>query len=526
MSHSASFNNAIEFDLWITSSHDNVHRLVNHIFEEIQWKPKYYPKRQRSQETLEVHIRAIVLNLFMPWRTDPTQYVRYSRNRSDYPSTPLSADILLSRVLKALEDYDYIIDSPAEPQPGGGEQSRMKWTEKLGALFRDFGITSAMIKSERPLLVFKGKKPEPENRGHKPRAPIIQLPNTPQLRRLRAGFDMNLRKINEILDKSFVGLFVPDDKLRELNQESANGGEEDDEEEDQGRNQPIDFRKKRLYRIFNDIDPTNPTLDKHGRFYGGWWQHIPKWYRKNRIWINDERGVEQDFSHMEPALLYVQHGLEIDDHNRDPYSLRGIDCTDEIRKIIKRTFIIMLNTDHRHTAIAATEGALREQYRVPEGGSLNERLPEGCPAIAEIVDQITRQNPRVSIFGKEAGLQRMFIESQIAEHVMLGLVDRGIPVLPIHDSFIAPAYNHDDVSIAMWNAFEAVTKIPPASKSLTVDSIFTPPGLPVETGKEKRYPSDDWEEWPWDVDENEYSVFFDLARESGWYDNLSDHAAD
>ena len=525
VSRSAPFHNAIEFDRWITSSHDDVHRLVTQVFEEIQWKPKYYPQRQRSQEKLEVHIQAVVLNLFMPWRTDPTQYVRYSRNKTDYPGTPLSADTLLLRVLKALEDYDYIVDYPAAPQPDGGEQSRMKWTEKLGALFLECGITSAMIKSERPLLVFKGKKPEPEYRGHKPRAPIIPLPNTPQLRPLRAGFEMNLRKINEILDRSFVGLFVPNDKLRELNQGSANGSEEDDEEEDQGRNQPIDFRKKRLYRIFNDIDPTNPTLDKHGRFYGGWWQHIPRWYRKNRIWINEERGVETDFSNMHPVILYAQHGLEIDDYNRNPYSLRGIDSTHEIRKVIKRTFIIMLNNDSRPAAVAATEGALREKYRVPKGGSLNEHLPNGCPTVAEIVDQITKDNPKVRIFGKEAGLQRMFTESQIAEHVMLALIDMGIPVLPIHDSFIAPASNHYDVGIAMWNAFEAVTEIPSARESLTVDSIFTPRELLEEMGKEEDYPVD-WEEWPWDVDENEYSIFFNLARDSGWYEQLFDHAAD
>ena len=163
---------------------------------------------------------------------------------------------------------------------------------------------------------------------------------------------------------------------------------------------------------------------------------------------------------------------------------------------------------------------------MPEGGSLNEHLPKGCPTISEIVDRIEKANPNVEIFGKEAGLRRMFTESQIAEHVMLALIDMGIPVLPIHDSFIAPASNYDEVSIAMWNAFEAVTKIPSARESLTVDSFFTPPDLPVETGKEKDYPSDDWEEWPWDVDENEYSIFFNLARDSGWYEKLFDHAAD
>ena len=38
--------------------------------------------------------------------------------------------------------------------------------------------------------------------------------------------------------------------------------------------QPIDFTKRMLYRPFN-----NGSFEEGGRFYGGWWQSVPKEFR-------------------------------------------------------------------------------------------------------------------------------------------------------------------------------------------------------------------------------------------------------
>ena len=38
----------------------------------------------------------------------------------------------------------------------------------------------------------------------------------------------------------------------------------------------------------------------------------------------------------------------------------------------------------------------------------------------------------------EAGLESQKVDSDVAEQVMLELINEGIPVLPIHDSFIVP----------------------------------------------------------------------------------------
>lgn len=52
----------------------------------------------------------------------------------------------------------------------------------------------------------------------------------------------------------------------------------------------IDLTRKRLHRVFG-----NSSFDQGGRFFGGWWQEIPKKLRK-RILINGKPTIEVDYS--------------------------------------------------------------------------------------------------------------------------------------------------------------------------------------------------------------------------------------
>ena len=62
---------------------------------------------------------------------------------------------------------------------------------------------------------------------------------------------------------------------------------------------------KTLYRIFS-----NSSWKQHGRFYGGWWQNIPKEYREH-ISINGVPAVELDYLSFHPRMLYHLCGLEM-----------------------------------------------------------------------------------------------------------------------------------------------------------------------------------------------------------------------
>ena len=60
-------------------------------------------------------------------------------------------------------------------------------------------------------------------------------------------------------------------------------------------------------------------------------------------------------------------------------------------------------------------------------------------------------------FHTDAGLRMQFVDSQIAEGVMLNLMERGIVVLPIHDSFIVQAPFVGDLKREMETVFRQVT---------------------------------------------------------------------
>jgi DNA-binding XRE family transcriptional regulator len=67
-----------------------------------------------------------------------------------------------------------------------------------------------------------------------------------------------------------------------------------------------------------------------------------------------------------------------------------------------------------------------------------------------------RHAPIADHFQSGAGCWLQRLDSDMAEIVLLGLVKRGIPVLPIHDSFIVPARHENIADEVMDEAFQKV----------------------------------------------------------------------
>ena len=93
---------------------------------------------------------------------------------------------------------------------------------------------------------------------------------------------------------------------------------------------------------------------------------------------------------------------------------------------MKRVFNILINADTERTAI----GAIAQKMGGP-GAHVKAR---------ERLDAIKMAHPLiVGHFGSGAGLRLQRRDADITERVMLGLIERGIIVLPIRDSFIVQA---------------------------------------------------------------------------------------
>ena len=100
--------------------------------------------------------------------------------------------------------------------------------------------------------------------------------------------------INNALSRHWYDLEIPDDELSALQKRLA----------DNPQNERIIRMDQRfLHRVFND-----PDLQTGGRFYGGWWQNIPREYRQH-LAVNGKRMVELDYSNQHPSILYAQAGV-------------------------------------------------------------------------------------------------------------------------------------------------------------------------------------------------------------------------
>jgi hypothetical protein len=185
-------------------------------------------------------------------------------------------------------------------------------------------------------------------------------------------------------------------------------------------------REKTLYRVFN-----NGSFGQGGRFYGAWWQDVPEEQRE-KILINDEPTVERDFSGMHVKMLYAEEaGI---DYQEDPYVLAEFGV--QSRNAFKKVLLICLSAKSRRGALAAVQD---DRRNTPS------RYPHNFVA-KEALDAFLKKHQRIAhvFFNPQLSLRLQYLDSQIAERIMLELNRQGIVALPIHDSFIV-AKDHDEL---------------------------------------------------------------------------------
>jgi hypothetical protein len=195
-----------------------------------------------------------------------------------------------------------------------------------------------------------------------------------------------------------------------------------------------------LRRIFN-----NNCFEHGGRFYGHWVQNLPKWLRKGHLTINGRPTVERDFSCYHVTLLYSRRGLQMPDDK--PYSLPGWPTDKNTRTAIKRTINTLINAENRDAAkmsILYGADAIAGQY-----GLTAEDVDKMIDAIlakhSAIADDLAGTDSEAST----AGVELQFLDSKIAQSIMLRLWAQGIPSVPLHDSFIVAAEHAAALAQAM-----------------------------------------------------------------------------
>ena len=243
-------------------------------------------------------------------------------------------------------------------------------------------------------------------------------------------YKINLNKINKFLLKHCVALDLDDNALKIIKKLKLK-----DKNKEEGFEYSLNYSKVYLTRIFS-----RNSLKLGGRFYRGWWQSLPKKFRPH-ITIDGYKTSEVDFSTMSLRILYAKENIRIAD-NIDLYNigLRGSKSYQiETRELIKIYINAILNDDTGN-------------YRLD-----NKQLTTLGLTHNQLKDRVYKfHKPIAKYFSTGIGLETMFIDSQIAERIMLHYLEEDIVVLPVHDSFIIRSGFESDLSRTMINKFKEV----------------------------------------------------------------------
>jgi hypothetical protein len=384
------------------------------------------------------------LNLYKVHRKDPIKVISYSRAIHKYSGkkSRLKNKFGLSfrysveegkngkGVINFLDELGYIKTFGFQydkNNPGNSYQSRMRATQKLIDLIEiQYGISEEKITrdySKDEIIIVKGLKPKPttvyvvkngkrnKETIQRPRK-ICKTPYTPKVREMRE----NLELINNVMEEADITLDITDDELMQLNERLNKDSDRYKE--------AVDFSKTQLHRVFLDR-----RLDRGGRFYGAWYQYIYKEYR-DLILINGIPTVEFDYSAIHPNLIYAIK--KISPPNDDLYKLNGY--SDDTRKFLKSFFLRIINSNSREVAKKAIrEEAFRKgKINVPKDlGNLGDKYLD--PLIDKFAE---KHKPIADYFFNDCGNYLQWIDSLMAEAILVHFAKKGQPCLPMHDSFI------------------------------------------------------------------------------------------
>jgi hypothetical protein len=386
-------------------------------------------------ENTRYTLGVLTTNLLKQALQSPSEYLFVIKRGEWYADNRfwLGGQITQDTVQRAVEfllnsDYVEFVAGRSSSSVSFRRPNAIRATPKLVQLFREQQLSIVDAASAADFYPVRLKGPK-DSKGRKPH---LAFSETSQTRQMAA----HIETINKKLLSHWADIRITDDEMLQLGKELE---QIDDNDEDAGQ-LSVDLTKRTIYRVFN-----NGTFDEGGRFYGGWWQSVPKNWRPY-ITINGKRTVEVDYSAMHPTILYHWEDLEIPD---EPY-LIGFGSKD----VVKATFNALLN---------AKSGNLN-----PVNG-FNEQVGMSWKEFLAALRAHYHQFEKY--FGTGVGLKLQKMDSDIAELVMLDFIEKEVPLLPVHDSFLCHYALEGELREAMESRFMEVVggPIDMKSKELNLD---------------------------------------------------------
>ncbi len=420
MDKSAKLKHSKPFKDSLWSEFEEVDNLVSKLLEDIQSELQL----ERFNKTkYKSNLKVLLINLFVTYSVSPKMYLAVSRTSGDYSNKRYNTRNIgykvFINIFNVLTKLNYIEYHPGhyDPLTASGNRSRVRGNIKLIKCFKSYSISTAMITNdkEEETIILKKSKDESINPSRKDLVDYIDNSKTNKMR-------SNLEEINALLDRTWIDIEISDKEHTKLNKAL-------DKKPDKN---PIDFTRRKLRRIFN-----NSSFEHGGRFYHGWWQEIPSDYRKY-ITISGKRVEEEDFSGIHIRMLYTFEDIEIG--SEDTYLIEGFGR--KYRDQVKVALNTIINAKTKKEAIYSINSELT--------------LPKNKSA-QDLFNQLELKHPKIAkYFATGIGIELQYLDSQIAEKVILRLSRVNIVALPVHDSFIVRMSHINDLKDEMNKAYEEV----------------------------------------------------------------------
>lgn len=398
---------------------------------------------QRSKEALRTACATLIEGLYqcnsvvgkaasLELPLSPQYYHRTAHGKINHLSF-----YFISLALKGLIDLGWAKVNKGYQRFGTNEITRLRASGELLNVFATVGCQWLELAPRKELILLRDKDPVTKWKI------ALPVPNTKAVKKMRS----NLKKYNAFIAKQAICLHMTNAQLKQVKSSRV------------ANMNPalLNFNHTALYRVFSRGDMT-----KGGRFYGGWWQSLKNKdddiYR-SYLTINGLATGEIDYSELHPRFLYERFGAtpppgdQYDDGWRDPsvpYS-KDVEPYETRRGLFKTVFNAILNNEGNRIE-------LKEKRVEAKKCGLT---------IRGIKATLLKKHPLLKRVAKSGiGLEFQYLDSRIAEHVMMLLLEQGIPCLPVHDSFIVPRHQANELRKAMDDAFRAIIGKPSKLKPL------------------------------------------------------------
>ena len=301
-----------------------------------------------------------------------------------------------------------------------GKVTRVWASHKLEKCFEDLGFKWRYYPPDRTkeIIIVRDRVLNKDKKNKRKKHTKITVP-TPKTKLITIQKE-NLFRMNEFLSKHCIALDLRNKDLITI-QEEMKVEERASKSHFFWEEKPIhalNFSLVHLRRIYS-----RGVTYLGGRFYGGWWQSLPSRYRPH-ITIDGYKTVEVDYSTMSLRLLYAKEGIKIAE-KQDLYDI-GLKGSKKYlaraRELIKIYINALLNDESGRYRLKPSE---------------LEELKLSHKKLKDLVRKY--HQPIVHLFGTGVGLELMYLDSMIADELMLFFRMEGIVLLPIHDSFIIRA---------------------------------------------------------------------------------------